>query len=138
MGILQDLKLTNIQRNVHLSPTLHRRNKLVEKLHEQLMLAKANAEGKVYEVAAVRRIKNQETGEVTKVDVIKKIKPWFFAADNGKTMLQIKYGTKVLELAKGKSSIEIASADKLVMTIEQLKKAALDGELDTQIEAVLK
>lgn len=137
MGILQDLKLSNVQRTVHLSPVMHRRHKLVDKLHEQLMLAKAMAEGKTYEVATTRRIKNAETGSVTKVDGVRKAKPWWFVADNGKAFMQIKYGTKVLELLKGKTSIEIMSPDKLVSTIELLKKAVLDGELDEQIEKVV-
>ncbi len=137
MGILQELKLTNVQRTVHLSPVLHRRHKLVDKLHEQIMLAKAIAEGKQYEVATTRRIKNQETGEVKKVEMMRLVKPWWFVADSGKAMMQVKYGTKVLELAKGKSSIEIASPDKLIPTLELLKQATLSGELDGQIKSVV-
>lgn len=137
MGILQELKLSNMQRTVRLSPVQHRRHKLVDKLHEQLMLAKANSEGKTYEVAKTKRIKNAETGEVKKVDTMRQVKSWWFAADDGKIMFQVKYGTKVLQLAKGKTSIEIPSADKLITTIELLKKATLDGELDAQIEAVI-
>ena len=110
----------------------------IDKLHEQLQLAKANADGKAYEVSRTKRNKNQESGEVTKVEVMRKVKPWYFVSDAGKVMMQVKYGAKVLELAKGKSSIEIASADKLISTIEKLKKAVSDGELDTQIEAALK
>jgi len=138
MGFLQELKLTNVQRTVRLSPVLHRRHKLVDKLHEQLMLAKAMADGNTYEVAVVRRRKDSETGAVTKVDGIRKVKPWFFTADSGKTMLQVKYGMKVLELAKGKASVEIASPEKLIPTIELLKQATLAGELDAQIELMLK
>ncbi len=137
MGILGELKLSNVQRNVHLSPVLQRRNKLVASLHNQLQLATSLAEGKTYEIAGVKRYKNAE-GEVIKTDVMRKVKPWFFISENGKAMMQVKYGTKVLELAKNKSSIEIASPDKLIPTIEQLKKAVIAGELDAHIEAVLK
>lgn len=137
MGILQELKLSNVQRSVRLSPVLHRRHKLADKLHEQLMLAKATADGKPYEVAAVRRVKNQETGEIKKLETMRQVKKWWFVADDGKLMLQIKYGTKVIPLAKGKSSIEVGAVDKLIPTIELLKKATLDGELDGQIEAVI-
>ncbi len=136
MSILSDLKLSNVQRNVHLSPLLQRRNKLVAALHNQLQLATAAVAGKTFEIAGVKRYKNA-AGEVTKVDVMRKVKPWFFISENGKPMMQVKYGTKVLELAKGKSSIEISS-DKLLPTIELLKKAVIAGELDSQIEAVLK
>lgn len=137
MGILSELKLSNVQRSLNIPPVVHRRNKLVDKLHEQLMLAKATAEGKPYEVTAVRRIKNQETGEIKKLEMMRQVKKWWFVADDGKLMLQIKYGTKVIQLAKGKSSIEVGAVDKLIPTIELLKKATLDGELDSQIEAVI-
>lgn len=137
MGILQGLKLSNVEKRVHVPPVVHRRNKLVDKLHEQLMLAKATAEGKQYEVAGVRRIKNAETGEIKKQDIMRQVKRWWFVADDGKLMLQIRYGTKVIQLAKGKSSIEVGAMDKLIPTIELLKKATLEGELDGQIEAVI-
>lgn len=137
MAILDGLKLSNVQKSIRLSPIMMRRHKLVDKLHEQLMLAKAMAEGKDYEIAAVKRHKDRETGVIQKMETTRKVRPWWFVADSGKTMMQVKYGTKVLELAKGKISIEIASADKLIATIEQLKKAALDGELDGQIESAL-
>ena len=38
-------------------------------------------------------------------------------------------------LAKGKSSIEMATVDDLVPTLELVKKAVEAGELDAQIEA---
>jgi hypothetical protein len=41
----------------------------------------------------------------------------------------------VLELAKGKNAIELASGDELIATLHALKTAALAGELDPQIEA---
>jgi TRAP-type mannitol/chloroaromatic compound transport system substrate-binding protein len=47
----------------------------------------------------------------------------------------VRYGAKVLELAKGKNAIEIASADELVPTLSLIKQAVEDGSLDAQIEA---
>jgi len=138
MAILDGFKLSNVQKNAHLSPVLKRRHKLVDSLHHQLMLAQATLDGKQYEVAVTRRYKDAETGIVKKVEGTRQVKPWWFVADSGKAMIQIKYGVRVLELAKGKSSIEIASPDKLVSTIELLKKAVLDGELDAQINSVAK
>lgn len=137
MGVLDTLKLSNAQKTVHLSPVLHRRHKLVDKLHEQLMLANATSEGKTFEVPVVRRSKDAETGMISKVEGKRKVKQWWFQTDSGKTMFHVKYGMKLLELAKGKSSIEIGTMDKLIPTIELLKKAVLDGELDAQIKSVV-
>ena len=57
-------------------------------------------------------------------------------ADTGKLVLALRYGAKVIELAKGKTAVEIASNDDLVVTLEALKAAINNGELDVQIELV--
>ena len=49
--------------------------------------------------------------------------------------MNIRYGSRVIDLAKGKSSIEMATVDDLVPTLELVKKAVEAGELDAQIEA---
>jgi hypothetical protein len=41
----------------------------------------------------------------------------------------------VLELAKGKSAIEVANSKDLVPTLELIKQAVINGELDAQMEA---
>ena len=50
-------------------------------------------------------------------------------------VLSVRYGTKVLELAKGKWAVEVGGDKELVPTLELLKGAVLAGELDAQIEA---
>ena len=57
------------------------------------------------------------------------------AFSEGKTYAPTRYGTRVLELAKGKNSIEIGNANELFAVLETVKKCVENGELDTQIEA---
>jgi hypothetical protein len=66
----------------------------------------------------------------------KRVKPWWFTDDSGKLCLVIKYGTKPLELAKGKVAIELAARADLIPTLETLKAAVSAGELDAQIEVM--
>jgi hypothetical protein len=47
--------------------------------------------------------------------------------------LSIRYGSKLIELAKGKSTIELASMSDLIPTLELIKVAVEAGELDTEI-----
>jgi len=47
----------------------------------------------------------------------------------------VRYGTKVLELAKGKVAVEVGGEKDLVPILEVINTAVLNGELDTQIEA---
>jgi len=53
----------------------------------------------------------------------------------GKTFVQIKYGTKILEIQKNKNTIETASADDLVKTLGIVRTCVANGELDSVIEA---
>jgi hypothetical protein len=66
----------------------------------------------------------------------KRIRPWFFTNDNGKVCLQIKYGSKVIDISgKSKPTIELANADELIKTLELIKTATLAGELDQLLES---
>lgn len=47
----------------------------------------------------------------------------------------MRYGSRVLDIAKGKNAIEIASMNDLIAVIETVKSAVETGELDAQIEA---
>ncbi len=49
--------------------------------------------------------------------------------------MSVRYGSKTLELAKGKNAIELATGEELIAVLERLKAAVLAGELDAQIEA---
>ena len=69
------------------------------------------------------------------IEAVKRVKEWFWINDAGKINLAVRYGSKVLELAKGKNAIELASGDELIAALHALKAAALAGELDVQIEA---
>ena len=69
------------------------------------------------------------------VEAVKRVKEWFWINDAGKINLAVRYGSKVLELAKGKNAIELASGEELIAALHALKAAALAGELDVQIEA---
>jgi hypothetical protein len=46
----------------------------------------------------------------------------------------VRYGSKPIELAKGKNAIEVGSMDELVAALGAVKDAVHAGELDAQIE----
>lgn len=135
---LAGLKLTGAQKGTSISPVLVRRNKMSKRLKEQIQLAKAEADGSHYSASKYRTIIDSETGLRKQVEVPKRVKAWWFPTDNGKTAISIRYGARVLELAKGKFCIEIASAIELVPTLEVIKSAIEAGELDEQLEVAAK
>ena len=135
MSALNSLKLVTAKRPQNVAPVVQRRNKLSNQLFEQIELAKCLAEGKAYAPTRLRNVKDKHTGERKTIEAVKRVKQWWFVAENGKVCLQVRYGTRVLELAKGKNSIEVGSGNELIAVLETVKKCVEGGELDAQIEA---
>jgi hypothetical protein len=136
MTKLFDLKIIAAKRPTQLSPAVQRRNKICKRIAEQIELATAAQDGKSYAPTKQRKVTDAETGDSKLIQVPKRIKPWWFVADNGKLCVQLRYGAKVVEFAKGKGAIEVASATELVTTLTVLRDAVVNGELDAQIETV--
>ena len=133
MSALLKLKLVSVQAGQK-SPTVLRRAKLTGKLHDQIQLAKAANAGGVYAAKKVKFVTDAETGERKQVELARRVKPWWFTAPNGKTVLALRYGAKPILLGKNMNGIEVAGMDDLIATLEIIKEAAQAGELDAQIE----
>ena len=136
MSALANLKLIAAKRPVQLSPVIQRRNKVAKRISEQIALATAKQDGKSYAPTKQRKVTDAETGESKTISVPKRIKPWWFVTTDNKLCVQLRYGAKVVEFAKGKSAVELATADQLVPVLTTLKAAIDGGELDAQLEAV--
>jgi hypothetical protein len=134
VSTLNNLKLTAEKKPQHIAPVQQRRNKLSHRLWEQIQLAKSQVDGTEFVLKKYRSFKDQETGLRKQIEVPKRIRPWWFVAANGKVCISIKYGTSVLELAKGKPSVEVDSPQDLIKVLEAIKGAVEAGELDGQIE----
>ena len=135
MATLASLKLVAAKKPTNQPPVVQRRNKLSSKVFEQIQLAHAQSRGESYAPTKNKTVTNTG-GERVVVTVPKRIKPWWFVAENGKCCIAIRYGAKVIELAKGKTAIEVANPDALIEALEAVNVAVLAGELDSQIEAV--
>ncbi len=136
MSTLNSLKLVASKKNRSLSPVAHRRNKLAAKIHEQIELGEAQRTGAVYAPRRLRTVVDRHTGERKTIEAVKRVKEWFWISDTGKINLAVRYGSRVLELAKGKNAIELASREELIAALQALKTATLAGGLDAAIEAV--
>ena len=62
---------------------------------------------------------------------------WVNVGGDGTVELTVRYGSRILELAKGMDAVELASTDELVPVLEQFKAAAVLGEMDNMIAAQL-
>jgi len=135
MNTLAKLKLVNSKRNRTVSPIVHRRNKLIVKIAEQIDLATAQNEGRLYAPKRLKTVTNAETGERRSIETTKRVKEWFWTTDSGKINFSVRYGSKVIELAKGKNAVEVANRGELIDSLTLIKDAVLAGELDVQISA---
>lgn len=134
MTALAQLKLTTVKGRGVISPVQMRRNKLIARLDEQVSMAQAMIDGRSYAPTRIRTIKDDETGERRSVEQAKRVKAWWWQGPKG-LLLQIKYGTKTLMLAKTQNTIEVAAKTDLVPILEVVRKAVEAGELDGQLEA---
>ena len=135
MSAFSGLKLVAAKRPQTAAPAVVRRAKLVGQITEQMELARACAAGTTYAPMRVRSVLDKATGLRSSVEHAKRVKQWWFTADTGRVCLQVRYGTRVLELAKGKNSIDVGSTAELLGALEVVKRAVEAGELDTHIEA---
>ena len=133
MATLASLKLVAAKKPSQQSPAVRRRSKLSSKILEQIQLDRAHSAGQSYSPTKTKMVTSAD-GERAAVTVPKRIKPWWFVSDAGKCCLAIRYGAKIIELAKGKTAIEVASPEALIEALETVNSAVLAGELDAQLE----
>ncbi len=137
MSSLTSLKLVNAQKPQQVAPIIIRRNLLSTQLFHQIELAKALNENRQYTPSQIKVVKDKISGLRQTVEKSIRVKPIWWSADN-KVYIQVKYSNKVLELVKGKNSVEVASSSDLINAITVIKKGVDEGALDAQIESVSK
>jgi hypothetical protein len=134
-AILSSMKLVNAKRQNSVDPVVFRRNKLNEKLKVQIAMAEAMNKGESFTVKRKKLMRDELTGTTSYVDINKRLKTWWFTNNETKRVaVQIFYGNKVIDLAKGKNAVEVANGDELISVLTRLQQAVLDGSLDVQIE----
>lgn len=136
MAALDSLKFVTAKLAKGMEPKQMRRNKMSKKIREQLDIAEAEIAGFTHTATKKRSIMNSTTGLMESVEVPKRLKPWWWVQDNGKWCLMLRYGSKPLEISKGKNAIEVGGLDDLVAKLKIIKTAVEAGELDTHMEAL--
>ena len=132
MELLNTFKLIRYQQNHSKNPVLQRRIKLAAGISEQVQLAK----NPNYKPISVRAVAG-DSGDVREVEVSKRVLRWWRVAVDGTVELTVRYGSRVLEFAKGMDAVELASVNELVSVLEQFKAAAERGEMDDMVAAQL-
>ena len=98
-------------------------------------MATARRDGTAYAPKKLRSVLDAATGVRSRVETDKRVKEWFWTNETGKLNLAVRYGARVLELAKGKNAVEVANLSELVDVLNTVKLAVIAGELDVAITA---
>ena len=136
-ALLTQLKLSDARKPNQVPQVVQRRNKLAKRVWQQIELAKAQEQGTQFRVAKFKSYTDSETGVRRQVEAHVSVKPWWFTTQAGKLAVSVRYGSRVLELAKNKYAVEVAAEVDLIKTLDVIKTAVLAGELDTQIDAAV-
>jgi hypothetical protein len=132
--VLSSLKLVNAKRQNTVDPIQFRRNKLNEKLKIQIEMAKALSRGETYTTKRSKKVTDSESGMTSTIEVNKRVRTWWFTnTDTKRVAVQLFYGNKLIDLAKGKNAVEVSNGEELITTLEKLQELVLDGTLDSQI-----
>ena len=133
-SILSTFNLSeSLKRKVVDKPTV-RRNKILAKLDEQILAVQAALNGEEY-FGKKNVTETDEDGNKTRTTVPKRVNKWFYTNNGTEWFLEIKYGNRVLQLAKDKTAIVVGALENMVTVIEQVKEAVTAKELDNAIEA---
>jgi hypothetical protein len=135
MSALNSLKFVVAKRPTSLPPIVTKRNKLIANLAEQEAIAKAGIDGVAYSATKSKKVVDAE-GNTKVLEVSKRVRRWTYTGVDGKLYLTVRYGSKLMEFAKGKQAIEVGDAAGLLKTLAVLKTAVGAGELDVQINTV--
>ena len=134
MAALQGLKLITAKRQTAINPVQFRRNKLSQRVQEEIALAQAAVEQRIYVKQRQRSVKDS-SGIRNTITTQVRVKQWWWTQDNGKLALSIRYGSKIIALSPKCNAVECSTLTDVVAALTTIKAAVDAGELDAQIAA---
>jgi hypothetical protein len=125
---LADVKLVSAVRPTFQDPVTLKRSKFISRVSEQLEIANLLMKGEqipftsFHDPVSLRRLRRP-----------RKVSPWWWTDKDGKYLMTVKYGSKVIELAKGKPAVQAETLDQIIEVLKSLKLATSNGELDLHL-----
>ena len=130
---LKSLTFAPLPKITAADPVVHRRNKLITRLRDQIELAKnpnftLTRQKWITDDAGGKQLREQQ----------KRVRPWWRTDAAGTVVLTVRYGAKPIEFEKGKAAITVGKMGKLIPTIETVIAAVEAGELDAVLAQMSK
>jgi hypothetical protein len=131
MSLISSLKLIEFRPETAQGRIFVRRRKLADKIDQQIKLATDPA----YTPSKFVTV-TDESGNQHRREVAKRIKRWWVVNADDTVQLTVRYGSKPIELAKGKNAIQCTNASEVSTVLSTVKEAVLNGELDNALNSV--
>ena len=125
---LADVKLVSAVRPTFQDPITLKRTKFISRVSEQIEIANHLMKGEQIPFTIFH--------DSVSLKRPRKVSPWWWTDKDGKYLMAIKYGSKVIELAKGKPAVQAETLDQIIEVLKSLKLAASNGELDLHLTQV--
>ena len=122
---LADVKLVSAVRPTFQDPIALKRSKFISRVSEQLEIANLLMKGEQIPLTSFH--------DPVSLKKPRKVSPWWWTDKDGKYLMTIKYGSKVIELAKGKPAVQAETLDQIIEVLKCLKLATSNGELDLNL-----
>ncbi len=136
MGILETLTLSDTsKRTDNIDPKVHLRRKMTAALDHQIAGAVAETKGETYVVEVEKWIETDAaTGAKERRKVQKPLRRMWYRNASDAILVELRFANKPIQIG-GKPSIVVGGLDKLVPTLQTVRKAVMAGELDAALKA---
>ena len=131
MSTLKALNFVALPKNIKSDPTIAKRMKLLAQLEQQRALAL----DPLYTHPRQRWVKRDDGGKEL-VNMPKRVKRWWRDDGAGTSYFVIRYGSRILELDKGKSAIAFNKPEHLLEIINTVINAVKSGDFDKAITSI--
>ncbi len=136
MGILDTLTFSeSSKRTDNTDPKTNLRRKMAAALDHQINAATAEIKGETYTITVEKWVETDKaTGTKERRKVQKMFRPMYYRDGSDRVMIELRFANKPISIG-GKPSIVVGTIDKLVPTLQTVRKAVMAGELDAALKA---
>jgi len=125
MTVLNTLTFAKYTAHNTADPVTKRRNKLLEKIDEQVLLATDET------YTPTKRVQTTDNdGNTRVIEKPKRVKRWWSIQTDGSVLLTVRYGARAIEFEKDRDAIQVESVDALPAMLQTIRHAVSDGEFD--------
>lgn len=138
MSNLAKLNFSKASPRERLTPLARKRLRLLQKLECQIQAAEAEANDEQFLEEVTHWVRNEETGERKAVVHNRLVKPWWWQNEHGAWIISLRDGNRVMPVTDDNASVEVGDKSALIETLKTLREAVIAGELDGQLEKLIK